>query len=162
MAVEDLSADNFKVALLPVAELQDWTPGCIPAPPSQPWAFAFVGAEVGEWYIGPWNWASAAPGHVCLCHSHRASDNLWQTSACDQALNSLTFWLSECPMSWDCSVANSASRVTLRGFVCKKRPETMNLCFVLNANQNMIVYVPFTRANMLSLWLFDFCAVTKR
>lgn len=72
-----------------------------------------------------------------------------------------SFWLSECPISWDCSVANSISRVNLRAFVCEKRLKTMNLYFTLNANQNMIGCVPFTHANMLSHWLLDFYTVTK-
>lgn len=37
----------------------------------------------------------------------------------------------------------------------------MNLYFILNANQNVIRYVPFTHANMLLHWLLDFYAVTK-
>lgn len=85
---------------------------------------------------------------------HRGGDNLWQSP--EQPVS-----VSECLISWDCSVANSASRVTLRAFVCEKRPETMNLYFILNANQNMIGCVPFTHANMLSHWLLDLCAVTK-
>lgn len=152
-AVEDLSADNLKVALLPV---------CILSSSIQLRAFAFLGAEVSEGYTGPWNQAPAAPGQVWMCHCHRGNDDLWQASAWDKALSSHSLWFSEHPVSWDCSGASSASRVTLRAFVCKKRPETMNLYFILNANQNMIGYILFTHANMLSHWLLDFYAVTKR